>query len=36
MFVSKKKKKEEHNEIHKENVSLVHMLLNCKEFIHNT
>lgn len=34
MFVSKKKK--EHNEIHKENVSLVHMLLNCKEYIHNT
>lgn len=33
MFVSEKK---EHNEIHKENVSLVHMLLNCKEFIHNT
>lgn len=32
MFVSKK----EHNEIHKENVSLVHMLLKCKEFIHNT
>lgn len=32
IFVSK----EEHNEIQKENVSLVHMLLNCKEFIHNT